>query len=251
MKQINEVAKLAKTTVRTLQYYDKIGLLKPSEITATGYRLYDDRDIERLWQIMFFKELDFSLKEIKELMSNPEYDKIEALTRQRELLIQKRNRMNKLIELIQDTLKGDNEMSLNKISFDEFDMSKIEENKRKYKEEVIRRWGKTKAYGEYEVKTDKYKESDWKAAGDEHGNILRAFGEHRQLAASDCLVQELVKRWQDYITDNFYECTKEILSGLGVMYTEDERFRNNIDKYGEGTAKLMSEAIEIYCSKED
>lgn len=249
MMQINEVAKLTKTTVRTLQYYDKIGLLTPSELTESGYRLYDEEDLEKLWQIMFFKELDFSLKEIKEIMSNPNYDKNEALIRQGELLIQRRARLDRLISIIQNTIKGDKEMNFKKVSFNEFDMSEIEENKNKYKKEVAKRWGKTEAYLECEEKTALYKENDWKLLSGECAHILKSFGEYRHLNANDALVQELVKRWQDYISDNFYKCTNEILSGLGMMYVEDERFKNNIDKNGEGTAAFMSKAIEIYCSK--
>lgn len=145
--KINEVAKLTGVTVRALHYYDKIGLLKPEEITEAGYRIYSENDLETLQQILFFRELDFSLNEIKEMIQNQLYDKTEALEKQKELLMQKRARLDELITLVEGTLKGEREMS-----FKEFDMTEIEENKKKYAEEVKERWGTTKAYAEYENK---------------------------------------------------------------------------------------------------
>ena len=238
--RISEVAKLTGITVRTLHYYDEIGLLKPSEITEAGYRLYSREDLEILQQILFFRELDFPLSQIKEIMNNPNYDKEEALKKQKELLIQQRQRIEGLIKLIE----GDNNMS-----FKEFDMNEIEENKKKYAKEVKERWGTSKAYEESEKKTSSYNKEKWGDINQETSEIFKGFAELRNSDPGSEEVQELVRRWQKYITDNFYTCTNEILSGLGLMYVEDERFKENLDKNGEGTAKLMAEAIKIYCSK--
>ena len=231
-------------TVRTLHYYDEIGLLKPSETTEAGYRMYSIEDLERLQQILFFRELDFPLNEIKKIMINPNYDKIEALNKHKELLIEKRKRIDGLITLIDKTIKGDNNMS-----FKEFDNSKIEENKRKYAEEVKKRWGNTDAYKEYEKKTGSYDKNSWNTINEEMAEILKEFADNRDKDVNSDIVQSLVEKWRGYITLNFYNCTKEILSCLGLMYTGDERFKENIDKYGEGTAEFMAKAIEIYCSK--
>ena len=133
--KINEVAKLTGVTVRTLHYYDEIGLLKPSEVTEAGYRLYDSTALETLQQILFFRELDFSLNDIKEIMTNPNYDKANALTKHRELLLQKRNRIDDLIVLVDSTLKGESDMS-----FKQFDMTEFEAMKEKYSAEVKERW---------------------------------------------------------------------------------------------------------------
>lgn len=240
--KINEVAKLTGITVRTLHYYDEIGLLKPSEINESGYRIYDKLALEKLQQILFFRELEFSLNEIKDIMVNPKYDKKEALCNHKQLLIKKRNRLDKLIGLVENTIKGEANMS-----FKEFDMSDIEKAKKEYASEVKARWGDTKAYAESEEKTANYDSEKWNFLNEEGGAILKEFGELRKLSPDDERVQFLVEKWQDYITNNFYTCTKEILSGLGLMYIEDERFTENIDKNGEGTAKFMSEAIKIYC----
>ena len=99
--KINQVAALTGVTVRTLHYYDKIGLLKPSQVTEAGYRLYDGAALGKLQQILFFKELDFPLSDIKEIMTDPRYDKKEALLKQKELLLQKRDRLDGLIKLVE------------------------------------------------------------------------------------------------------------------------------------------------------
>ena len=242
--RISEVAKLTGITVRTLHYYDEIGLLKPSEITEAGYRLYSREDLEILQQILFFRELDFPLSQIKEIMNNPNCDKEEALKKQKELLIQQRQRIEGLIKLIEKRIEGDNNMS-----FKEFDMNEIEENKKKYAKEVKERWGTSKAYEESEKKTSSYNKEKWGDINQETSEIFKGFAELRNSDPGSEEVQELVRRWQKYITDDFYTCTNEILSGLGLMYVEDERFKENLDKNGEGTAKLMAEAIKIYCSK--
>ena len=237
------MAKLTGVTVRTLHYYDEIGLLKPSEITESGYRLYDEAALESLQQILFFRELDFPLNKIKEIMIDPNYDKEFTLIKQKELLMQKRKRIDGLINLIDKAIKGENDMS-----FKEFDMTEIEASKVKYADEVKKRWGKTDAYKESESKTKNYDKDKWKEINDDAEGILNKFSEYRKLDPTDKEVQDLVERWKQYITDNFYNCTNEILSSLGLMYVEDERFKNNIDKNGEGTAEFMADAIEVYCN---
>ena len=206
--RISEVAKLTGITVRTLHYYDEIGLLKPSEITEAGYRLYSREDLEILQQILFFRELDFPLSQIKEIMNNPNYDKEEALKKQKELLIQQRQRIEGLIKLIEKRIEGDNNMS-----FKEFDMNEIEENKKKYAKEVKERWGTSKAYEESEKKTSSYNKEKWGDINQETSEIFKGFAELRNSDPGSEEVQELVRRWQKYITDNFYTCTNEILSG--------------------------------------
>ena len=240
--KINEVAKLTGVTVRTLHYYDEIDLLKPSEITEAGYRLYDDSALETLQQILFLRELDFPLGEIKEIITNPAFDRKEALLKQKELLFKKRERLDGLIELADKTIKGECVMS-----FKEFDMTEIEKYKKEYADEVKERWGNSEAYAESQKKTEKYGEQQWRQIDREGSDILKAFAENMDKAPGSAEVQALVRRWQDFITEKFYKCTDEILSGLGKMYAADERFRENIDKNGKGTAEFISKAIEIHC----
>lgn len=241
--KIHEVAELSGVTVRTLQYYDQIGLLIPSEVTEVGYRIYHEEDLDRLQQILFFRELEFPLKEIKDIMNNPSYDRLEALRNQKAMLLEKRSRMDRLIRLVEERLGGQQDMS-----FEEFSMESIENHKKQYAEEVRNRWGDSDAYAEYEKKTKGYSKEDWNSISQAGDRIMGEFAKHRDLSPEDETVQELVARWQNFITTHYYECTKDILAGLGNMYVSDERFRENINKHGEGTAELMSKAIEIYCA---
>lgn len=241
--KIHEVAELSGVTVRTLQYYDQIGLLMPSEVTEVGYRIYHEEDLERLQQILFFRELEFPLREIKDIMNNPSYDRLEALRNQKAMLLEKRSRMDRLIRLVEERLGGQQDMS-----FEEFSMESIENHKKQYAEEVRNRWGDSDAYAEYEKKTKGYSKEDWNSISQAGDSIMGEFAKHRDLSPEDETVQELVARWQNFITTHYYECTKDILAGLGNMYVSDERFRENIDKHGEGTAELMSKAIGIYCA---
>lgn len=242
--KINEVARRTGVTVRTLHYYDQIGLLKPSRITEAGYRLYDREALAALQQILFFRELDFPLREIRAIMEKPGYDRREALEKHWEMLLKKRERLDGLIDLVDRTLGGENDMS-----FQEFDKTELEEMKDKYASEVRERWGGTAAYREAREKTANYDGEQWSAVNDEGAALMRAFAKHRSEAPESAAVQELVRQWKDYITKNFYHCTDEILAGLGAMYTGDERFTENIDRNGEGTAAFMARAIEIYCRK--
>ena len=123
MRTVKEVSRLAGISIRTLRYYDEIGLLKPTAVTEAGYRLYSDRDLERLQEIMFFKELELPLENIKQLMADPALDREEILLVQHAALERKRNRLNGIIELIQDVRKGVNTMSFE--AFSEEDIEKI------------------------------------------------------------------------------------------------------------------------------
>ena len=135
------------------------------------------------------------------------------------------------------------------MSFKEFDMTEIENDRKKYAAEVKERWGNTAAYKENEEKTSKYGNKQWEILKGEGAAILDSFGENRTLAPDSQQAQALVEKWQNYITEHYYKCTKEILAGLGIMYVNDERFKNNIDKCGDGTAEFMSKAIGIFCKK--
>ena len=239
--KISDVAKRTGVTVRTLHYYDEIGLLPPSSVTASGYRVYSDADLEALQQILFFRELDFSLEEIRKIMRNPAYKKAAALQKQKELLLQKRSRLDDLIALVDKTLKGERDMS-----FRQFDTTKIEEAKRQYAEEVRQRWGNTAAYAEYETKSAGRSAAQQAELAGEGEAILAEFGKTRALPPTCAQAQALVKKWQAYLTANYYNCTGEILACLGQMYVGDERFVQHIDRYGTGTAAFMAAAIAAY-----
>lgn len=244
MKTVKEVSNLTGISVRTLHYYDEIGLLKPTKTTSAGYRLYGGDALGRLQQILFFRELGFPLKEIRRILENPSFDPREALQNHRKLLVMERDRLNGLIRLADQTLKGEIGMS-----FKEFDRSDIDEIQKKYEKEAEVRWGDTDAYQESKRRTSAYSAQDWAKIQRDSESIYRAFAANMKKSPDDPEVQKLVKDWQDLISRYFYNCTDEILAGLGKMYSGDPRFEKNINHYGDGLADFMSKAIELYCQK--
>lgn len=243
--QINEIAKLAGISVRTLHYYDEIDLLKPSFVDEqNGYRFYDEDSLKCLQEILFYRELDFPLKTIAEILSSPNYDRSKAFSEQLHLLTLKKQRLERMINLLENAVKGENIMDLNI-----FDNSEYDNARQKYAQEAKEKWGSTDAFKESEQKTASYSDEKWNTINSEMDSIINEFSECMK-SGTDAYAetaQNLVKKWQNYITDNYYNCTKEILSGLGIMYVNDERFKNNIDKHGNGTAQFMTDAIAAYC----
>ena len=238
---IREFAEFTGVSVRTLHYYDEIGLLTPAFVDrATGYRYYDEASLLRMQEILFYRELDFSLKSIGKILSSPYYDRRKSLEEQKHLLTLKKERLERLIASIDDAMRGVNVMSA-------FDNSEFE----KYKDEAQKKWGKTDAYKEHTEKTRGYSGQKWNDLAQGMDAFMAEFaaclknGDAPASAAAQALVQKL----QAHITENFYHCTNQILAGLGQMYMADERFKSNIDKYGEGTAQFICEAIGVYCGR--
>jgi len=249
---VGEIADLAGISVRTLHHYDQIGLLRPESVSEAGYRLYTGRDAEKLQQILFFRELGFSLKETGEIVNRPGFDRVKALEMHKELLVEKGKRLQALIRSVESTInaiKGGSQMD-NKKMFDAFDMSEIERHKEEYAEETKQKYGSTDAYKESLKKTARYTKEDW-AAITKHGNELYAriasFMDSGRSPA-DPGVQQIVAQCRQHITDSFYNCTPEIFRGLGDLYVSDVRFTENIDKVRPGLAAYLKEAIEIYCN---
>ena len=243
--QIKEFAGLTGVSVRTLHYYDEIGLLKPSFVDElNGYRFYDEASLERMQEILFYRELDFSLKSIAELLASPNYNKQKALAKQKQLLTLKKERLTRLIAALEQAEKGEITMSV-------FDNSEYETARQQYEDEAKQRFGETDAYKESQAKTGGYSKEKWNDVLGGMNGVFSEFAECKNCGdrADSHTAQRLVKKLQDYITANFYHCTDDILAGLGQMYVCDERFRNNIDKNGDGTAEFVSEAIGIYCKK--
>ena len=243
--QIKEFAELTGVSVRTLHYYDEIGLLKPCFVDKqNGYRFYDETSLERMQEILFYRELDFPLKSIAEILASPNYDKQKALAEQKRLLTLKKDRLERLIAALEQAEKGEITMSA-------FDNNEYETARQQYEDEAKQRWGGTDAYKESQAKTADYSKEKWDGVLAGMNGVFAEFAECKNggESADSKTAQRLVKTLQDYITANFYHCTNEILAGLGQMYVCDERFKNNIDSHGEGTAEFVAEAIKIYCGK--
>lgn len=239
MMTVHEVSKLAGVSIRTLQYYDTIGLLHPAGYTEAGYRLYDDTDLKRLQQILLFRELEFPLKEIRRIMENPDFDQAKVLSQQIDLLTLRRRHLDDLLKLARQLQrKGENNMD-----FKAFDTSKIDE----YTEKAKASWGDTAEYKECEKKHGKRSSADSKKAAEGLMAIISDFAPLREKHPSDAAVQAQVKKLQDFISENYYSCSKETLSGLGKMYAAGGDFTKNIDAAaGDGAASFINEAIQIY-----
>ncbi|MDF9408166.1 MAG: HTH-type transcriptional activator TipA [Pelotomaculum sp. PtaB.Bin013] len=248
---INQVAQLAGVTIRTLRYYDKIGLLTPSTRTEAGYRIYSQENVERLQQILFFRELDFPLAKIIEILNNPAFDRQDALKMQAEYLERKAQRYLKLSQLAKETLRnleGGNKMEKEDM-FKGFDYGKMMEGQKQYEDEVKERWGNTKAYKTSMAKTAKYTKEDWERINSAQMQNLKDLYNlyNAKVPHDDPRVQEVVDRSRRFISDNFYECSLEIWSGLGKMYVSDKRFTAYYDKFAPGLAAYYNDAIQHYC----
>lgn len=242
MKTVNEIAKLTGISKRTIRYYDQIGLLTPAEINESRYRLYDDESLKTLRQILFFKELDFSLKDIKSIINSENFNEKIALEKHKKLLLLKIDNLNNIVNIINKILKGEDNME-----FNEFDMSDIQKSQKKYSDEVKKLWGNTDAYKESQRKTSNYSNKDWDRINEDIQGIFKKFAENMGKKIDSKEVQNLVSEWQNCITENFYCCSNEILRCLGKMYVSDQRFTDNINKYKDGLALFINNAIEYYC----
>lgn len=230
MRTVNEMSKLTGISVRTLHYYDAIGLLNPTYVGANGYRYYDEACLSRLQTILLYRELEFPLKKINEILDTPAFVRDEALLEQIKLLENKRLHLKKLI-LHATAIHGGKNMS-------EFDV---------YDQEVKERWGDSEAFQEYQSKAGKINHEQ---VAEQMQAIFAEFGNLQNEAFDSPLVQGQVKKLKDYITANFYTCTNEILAGLGQMYTVDDLFKTNIDQMGgQGTAAFASQAIIYYSNQ--
>ena len=236
MRTVHEVSRLAGVSIRTLQYYDRIGLLHPAGHTESGYRLYDDTALEKLQQILLFRELQFPLKDIKGIMESPDFDRERALEQQITLLTLKKEHLENLIDLA----RGIKAIGVNTMDFTAFDTKKIDE----YAAQAKASWGNTAEYREFEEKSKGRTPEEEKTLSVQMMAIFAEFGRLREGAPDSEEAQALVKQLQDFITEHFYTCSDEILSGLGKMYAGGGDFTKNIDAAGgAGTAAFVNEAI--------
>jgi DNA-binding transcriptional MerR regulator len=235
--KVKEVADLVGISVRTLHHYDEIGLLIPNETTESGYRLYSNENLETLQQILFFKELGFPLKKIKEIINSPSFDRQEALELHRKMLLEKRNRLDQMIATIEKTMKhskGEINMS-NEEKFEGFDFSH-----NPYEQEARERWG-DKAVDNANVKFGKSEQ-------DAMNSIYRKLASIRHKSPESEEAQTAIKEWYDFL-NKIATYSLEAFKGLGQMYVDDKRFTKNIDKFGEGLAKFMCDAMAFYADE--
>ena len=227
MMTVNEVSRITGVSIRALQYYDSIGLLKPANYTDSGYRLYDDTSLEKLGQILLFRELEFSLK---------------ALKQQIKMLELKKEHIENLIEFARQIKRK----GADKMDFKAFNTKKQDE----YAETARKQWGESKEYREFEEKQKGKTDIQKSDITKRFMLIFAEFGDLRGKDPGSAEVQQQVKKLQSFITQHYYKCSNEILAELGKMYVSDPKFTESIDNYGgDGTAEFTAETIKIYCKK--
>jgi DNA-binding transcriptional MerR regulator len=243
---VHQLANLAKTSVRTLHYYDQIGLLKPGFIAQNGYRYYDEPELLRLQQILFFKELEFELSEIKNILDTPGFDIRVALLEQKKLLTLKQKRLEGLTFTIEKTIKKLNEKTNMQdeelyAGFDETEM-------KNYAAEAKQRWGHTEAYRQSTERVGKMSKDDITKIKETNNILLKKISEKIKFGAESEEVQKLIKEHYENLRF-FYEPNLELYAGLAEMYVSDERFAKYFNQFHPELAQFMHDAMKIFCNK--
>lgn len=236
MLTVHQLSEISGVTARALRHYDQIGLLKPTSLTDAGYRLYDDTALERLQQILLYRELEFPLREIKAILESPSFDRNRALQQQITLLEMKKEHLENLIALA----KGVKMLGVRYMDFKAFDTSKIDQ----YAEEAKRLYDKTPEYQEFQEKHKDWTPEKDKALEAQMMGIFARFGEMKETFPGSPEAIALVREMQSFISENFYTCSDRVLMGLGKMYSGGGDFTENIDQVGgPGTAEFAAKAI--------
>lgn len=244
---VNQLAKLAGTSVRTLHYYDEIGLLKPSFIGNNGYRHYEEKELLKLQQILFFRELEFPLEEILQMVNSPKFDLSTSLRDQKKLLEMKKIRLDNLISTIEKTIlkmKGNNNMK-NDDLFNSFTFEQIE----KYKQEAKNRWGNTNAYKQSTERTKNWTKEDYKRLAKEGAKFTQQLADTMEKGFASPEFQDLIVKHHKSI-GVFYDCSLEMYQSLGEMYVLDARFASYYNKFKPELANVMRDAINYYVNKQ-
>jgi DNA-binding transcriptional MerR regulator len=249
---VQKLAQMAGVSSRTLRYYDEIGILKPARTNSSGYRIYGQQEVDRLQQILFYRELGISLDQIKEIISAPAFDAADALKEHREKLLEKRKQLDLLITNVEKTIasaEGRTTMS-DKEKFEGFKKKMIEDNEEQYGKEIREKYGDDtvdKSNAKLMNMTQEEHEAVTKLAEEVNTALAEAMqtgdpaGELAQKAA------DLHKQW---ITFYWSEYSKEAHAGLAEMYVADERFKAYYDKIRPGAAEFLRDAINIYTGQQ-
>ncbi|MDX1510790.1 MAG: MerR family transcriptional regulator [Nitriliruptorales bacterium] len=243
---VSEVARLAGVTVRTLHHYDEIGRVRPSGRTDAGHRLYDREAIERLQAVLLYRELGLALADIQRLLSDPDWDREQALLEHREQLEKQADRLGHLIAAVDAELDAlRNGTTMNETDMLEVFGQTYVDHHADWEAEAAERWGDTDAYAESQRRTSQYTKEDWQRIAEEGSAIERDAAalfldgvEPTSEAAT-----EVAERHRQHISGSFYDCTHEIHVGLADMYVADERFRAHYDEQAEGLAEWLQLAI--------
>ena len=240
MKTVKQINDLTGVSIRALHHYDTIGLLKPSQVTEAGYRLYDEAALERLYMILVFRELGLPLKAIREILDAPDYDRNRVLEQQiammEQTVVHLQNRIN--------FAKGIKLLGVRYMDFTGFNAKKLDD----YSAQAKTLYGKTDAYKEYEEKSKGRTKEQQTALGQQVMDFFVRLGAMENKDPGSEAAQSWVKELQTYFTEHFYTCTPQILKGLGEIYAGGGSMTENIDAAGgPGTGAFAKAAIDIYC----
>ena len=239
---VGQVADLAGVTIRALHHYDEIGLLSPGGRSAAGYRIYEEPDLERLQQVLFYRELGFALEEIAAIVNDPHTDSVGHLRHQRGLLTRKIERLQKMVAAI------DHEMEAREMNIKLTPEEKLEVFgdfvPEEHAEEAEQRWGGTDAYQQSQRRVSNYTKEDWLKIKAEHGEVAATLTAHFESGAAPDSEEAMAaaEAHRRHISRWYYDCSPEIHRGLGEMYVSDERFRANYDALAPGLSEFIRDA---------
>lgn len=242
-RTVGEVAALARVTVRALHHYDEIGLVQPSGRSEAGYRLYDEGDLERLQQVLFYRELGFALDDIGELMASPDFERGTALREQRRLLEEQGERLRAMIEAVDAAIAAHqggyrmNDQEMFEV-FGDF-------NPREFGAEAEERWGDTVPFKQSRERAKDYRKEDWLRITAEAGAINESFAEALDagVAATSERAMGLAEDHRQHIVRWFYDCSPELHRNLAEMYIGDDRFAATFEAVRPGLAQYVHDAV--------
>ncbi|GGT38017.1 MerR family transcriptional regulator [Streptomyces purpureus] len=240
---VGQVSQFAGVTVRTLHHYDEIGLLSPSGRSHAGHRRYDDADLDRLQQILFYRELGFALDEVAALLDDPEADPQEHLRRQHQLLTARIAELQKMAEAVEHAMEA-KKMGINLTPEEKFEVFG-DKDPDQYAQETEERWGTTEAYAESQRRAASYTKEDWlrmKQEQEDWGRRLSAVMDSGAPADGEAAM-DLAEEARQQICRFYYECSHEFHTCLAEMYVADERFRQYYEEIKPGMAQYLHDAI--------
>ncbi len=247
---VGELARLAGVTVRTLHHYDRIGLLRPSGRTAAGYRSYELPDLDRLQQVLVYRELGFPLEEVATLLDDPEADPAEHLRRQHRLLRDRLERTQAMVAAVEKEMEA-RQMGIHLSPEERFEVFG-EHDPAQYDAEVEERWGDTDAYRQSQRRTASYGKDDWLRIQAEGEDVEARFAAALRdgVPADSARAMDLAEEHRQQISRNFYDCPPAMHAALGRMYVEDERFTAHYEQRAAGLAQYVSTAVQANAARQ-
>src|SRR3954449_3683145 len=248
---VGELAGLAGVTVRTLHHYDRIGLLSPSQRTSAGYRRYAPTDLDRLQQVLFYRELGFPLEEVATLLDDPDADPAAHLRRQHRLLRDRLERTQAMVAAVEKEMEA-RQMGISLTPEERFEVFG-EHDPAQYDAEVEERWGETEAYAQSKRRTAAYTKEDWLRIKAEGADVEAGFAAALRdgVPADSDRAMDIAEEHRQQISRNFYDCPPEMHAGLGRMYVDDERFTTHYEQMAPGLAQYVSTAVQANAARQE